>query len=166
MADESGDDKPAILERFADFKITGSFAINLRILLEPISILRIILIFIALFAFSLTAGFNNPDGIGNVVTCKNASNSTYQFSVGFSYPYRTSSFNFFYNNTYNLSYPSQTCNITVDVNAFSSSSEFYVFMTVMAFLFGIMSIVVYVIFYVPRYDISKFLSVIVSYQGD
>jgi hypothetical protein len=66
MADESGDDKPAILERFADFKITGSFAINLRILLEPISILRIILIFIALFAFSLTAGFNNPDGIGNV----------------------------------------------------------------------------------------------------
>lgn len=86
MADESSQESQqrrrpkAILEDYADIKIANKFSINLRILLEPIGILKIILIvrvnngkrpllyflfslffsqFVAMFAFSLTAGYSS-----------------------------------------------------------------------------------------------------------
>lgn len=58
---------------------------------------------------------------------------------------------------------SSFCAGGIELKAFSGSAEYYVFMSVVTFLYGILAVVVYIIFYVPRYDIAKYLSVVVSY---
>lgn len=96
------------------------------------------------------------------ITCDNSSNATYTATVSFSYPFRPSSFRFLYNPTYNTSSGPGCATPTID-NLFSGAAEFYVFMSVITFLLGILALVVYVIFYVPRYDIAKYISLIVSW---
>lgn len=92
--------------------------------------------------------------------CDTASNQTVTITLSFSYPYRANSFTFTYMPPIN---DTSFCAGGNELKAFSGSAEYYVFMSVVTFLYGILAVVVYIIFYVPRYDIAKYLSVVVSY---
>ncbi|XP_003384954.2 PREDICTED: synaptophysin-like protein 1 [Amphimedon queenslandica] len=146
------------LEKLGDIKIGQKISINLRILLEPIGFLRIILIFLCLLAFSLTAGFSSS-GSTNQARCNtNNLNISATVTLTFSYPYRANSFSFTYDPPLNDSAPI-TCFTADQIKTFSGSAEYYVFMTTVTFIYGILAVVVYIFFYVPRYDIAKYLSV-------
>ena len=89
-------------------------------------------------------------------------NTTTQYTVTltFSYPYRASSFGFIYNPSTARGNATE-CTTVLEMKPFSGSAEYYVFMSSVSFVYGILALVVYVLFYVPRYDITKYISIVV-----
>ena len=91
----------------------------------------------------------------------NSNNVTTTVTLTFSYPYRANSFSFSYSPDLNYAAPA-TCYTADEIKTFTGSAEYYVFMSTVSFIYGILAVVVYIFFYVPRYDIAKYLSVGVS----
>ena len=92
----------------------------------------------------------------------NLTNITFRVILQFEYPYRETS----YVVSYEPERPEESENITectiVKRQVFSGSAEYFVAISSMSFIFGILTIPFYIIFYVPRYDLAKYLSIIVS----
>ena len=118
-------------------------SMNVRVLKEPRGFIRIILVILAIFAFATTCGSSGRSSF--IVTCKGKGTSTtkppqkYEYSVG--YPFKLDE----------TVIEVKTCNETDILQVkpygnFSSASQFYVFVGVMAFLFGLASLVLYLFF--------------------
>jgi hypothetical protein len=113
--------------------------LNLGILKEPRGFIKTIQLIIAIFAFATTTSHSSVSKFS--ITCPNQPAQDLEIKVV--YPFRLSS-----DNTYTLSF----CNDTLPTTEihpygdFASSSQFYVFVGVMAWLYTIGALVVYIIF--------------------
>ena len=79
----------------------------------------------------------------------------------FSYPYHPPGYSF----TYDPDIPSNSsssCFTSTERQVFTGSAEYFVAMSSFSFVFAILSFPFYFVFYVPRYDLAKYLSIIVS----
>ena len=121
--------------------------------------------FIAILAFSVTAGFSSS-GTNNTITCQgtppNNSLDNYTATITYQYPYDGD--NFQINPTPNL------VNVTVQCRQdrvfsrqiFYSSAQYYVAMGVFTMLYVIGALIIYVVFITPDLFMAKYLVIVVS----
>ncbi len=98
-------------------------------------------------------------------TCDTGNNATYTIMMTFYYPYHPPSYTFTYDPAI-LSNSSSSCFTSSDRPAFTGSAEYFVALSSFSFVFAILSFPFYFVFYVPRYDLAKYLSIIVSLFAD
>ncbi|XP_064400768.1 synaptophysin-like protein 1 [Halichondria panicea] len=137
----------------------GPLTVNLRVLLEPKGFLRIILLFVALLAFALTAGFHSS-GDSNSVTC--TSNQTglpnYTAAVDFTYPYTINSYSARVLTSDNFTNNNTQCRGAGSMNVLlASSAQFFVAMGVLTMIYAGGAIVVYMLFITPELYLAKWI---------
>ncbi|XP_038637320.1 synaptophysin-like protein 1 [Scyliorhinus canicula] len=109
--------------------------LDLGPLKEPIGFIKILEWIFAIFGFATCGGFSGKTGLN--VKCKNT-NDTLHLNATFQYPFRLNQI---------LIVTKDTCNQTVEthlVGDFSSSAEFFVAIAVLAFLYCMAALVLYV----------------------
>ncbi|GCB69435.1 synaptophysin-like protein 1 [Scyliorhinus torazame] len=109
--------------------------LDLGPLKEPIGFIKILEWIFAIFGFATCGGFSGKTALS--VKCKNT-NDTLLLNATFQYPFRLNQI---------LIVTKETCNQTVEthlVGDFSSSAEFFVAIAVLAFLYCMAALVLYV----------------------
>ena len=89
------------------------------------------------------------------------SNTTQTVTLMFSYPFTDGSFSFSYDPSTSSSDRLCGTRSVTDSQAFGGSSQFFVFMSVVSFIFGIVMVIVYIVTYSPKYQISKYIAIVV-----
>lgn len=86
-------------------------------------------------------------------------NDTQTVTLMFGYPFRDTTFSFAYDPSSNGT--DSRCTSVDDSQAFGGSAQYFVFMSVVSFIFGIVMVIVYVLGYSPKYEASKYISIVV-----
>ena len=94
-------------------------------------------------------------------TCQNSTNDTFTIRMTFSYPYHPPGYTLSYSPNI-PSNSSSSCFTSNERKVFSGSAEYFVAMSRFTFVFSILCFPLYFVFYVLRYDLAKYLSLIVS----
>ena len=106
-------------------------------------------------------------GLASTIATCTGSNSTNNItnasvSIGYSYPYQPGSYSFMYTPA-DLANRNDSCTMVADSRlAFAGSAQYFVFMSVVTFLYGIIIVIVYVFFYTKKLNIYKYAAVVVS----
>ncbi|XP_076363655.1 synaptophysin-like isoform X2 [Tachypleus tridentatus] len=122
---------------------------NLRVLKEPLGLIRAIQFILSIFAFATTADFKSHSSFG--ISC-NKSAEIKQVDLIFKYPFRLSDIP--------LSVTMCDGNKTAEtlVWDFSSSAEYFVATGVLAFLFSLSALIMYIFFW-SLYSNKQFLPI-------
>ena len=96
----------------------------------------------------------------NASTGSNVTNAS--VSVGYSYPYQPSSYSFDYDPPAFANVFENCTAVTESRQLFVGSAQYFVFMSVISFIYGILIVAFYVFFYTKKLDIYKYAAVVVS----
>lgn len=118
--------------------------------------------FVALLAFSTTAGFSTVNPDDNHVNCIGFNNTAYKAGLNFQYPMDSQDFFFSY-----LPFPPPNatengCPQSMPFQSFNGRSGYFVAMGVLSMIYVIVAIVVYMLFLIPDLFLVKWLVIGVS----
>lgn len=143
-----------------EYKV-GPLTVNFRVLLEPKGFLRIIVLIVALLAFSITAGFssgsqsNSLGCLGNV-NITNSTPTNFTSYITFGYPYSSGNYRINTEPAENISDISR-CGGGFRNLPLSSSAQFFVAMGVLTMIYVIGALLVYMLFITPDLFMAKWL---------